>query len=769
VFSLILTVISIALVVLLVIATIYYGGGVFMESSAKVTAQTVVNQSLQIAAARTLVTAQGKTLPAGAVVKLPDGYLTAMPVPPKAAYNSGEPSADDWEYYIPGTSGHFGVNAKLSQKTCMEINKAQGFVGIPAAWDGVNQVQCFGPTDTGYTYIYEPTGQTAAEHTAAVTKAVDDAKTVIPTATPGYPRLCPDNSTITTGVCNSDSVAAPVTAAAGFWVVQASVDYSPVVESLGYEAACPVGAIDPTGAGVNHPASKPGEPLAVDGDIVMEWELPPDHDSSFTAPLSRTWCIPANESDVLKVGPLSTGATSGYVDELVETITPPNPDVDTTYTSSTNDSVVLTANGVQWTVLATGFYTDTYFPSAGGYLYMNARKVAIGKVPTATFTYFVGSPSVDYEGHNYKVDSGTVMFDAAQPPCVDPYVAPGTGGAATDIQSSSYNTVMRKADGSVWVTGVGYEGLLSRCTYDDLNVWTFLTKDAQSINLESGSSLFIVKNDGSLWTSGDPDGQGLKLRKIVASGVKQAGTDAYLKTDGTLWYKGANMYNEFGDGTGNPVLVYTQMDSGVASMNSDNMNVFWIKTDKSLWVTGLASNNKLGATFPAGTSGYPDTGASPRKIADDVKLMRSMFNATLYVKTDGTVFASGYDQFGCGFFGEGINKDHSTYSQIGAIAGPVVDAQIDYYNIRLLGADGRLWAAGCDGGAFGNGSSSPSATFTQIASGVKMFAGGGDGTSGRTTLYLDQANVLHATGENGDGQFGNGTNVSTTTFGVVAY
>lgn len=776
-FSLILTVISIVLVVLLVIATIYYGGGVFMGSSAKVAAQTVVNQSLQIAAARTLVVAQGRTLPSGSVVKFPDGYLTAMPIPPKAAYKDAEPSADDWEYYIPGTSGHFGVNTKLSEKTCMEINKAQGFVGIPAAWDGASQVQCFGPSDTGYTYIYEPSGQSPAEHIAAVTKSVDDAKTVVPSATPGYPRLCPDKSTISVGICDGDGVAPPAPAATGFWVIEATVaEYAPQIDSLGYAPSCPVGAIDPTGADVTPLSSLPGEPLNVDGDITMGWSLPPDYNSTFNAPLTRTWCIPANESDVVKVGPLSDGGTMGAVMDMVETVVPAKAGLDTSATSMVfNDSVVVTANGIPWTLLASNFYTYTNDTATDDYIIMSGLKVAIGKQPSATYTYFVNSPSIDYNGNNYLVNSGTILFDEAKPPCVNEFNGVlGTGGPVVDIQSGSYNTAILKQDGSVWLTGAGYGGIFSRCGAADTNVWTLVAKNAKSILLAGTDAFFVIKTDGSLWMSGDPDYTGnSKFRKIVASGVKQMGYSngiAYLKTDGTLWYQGSNMYDEFGDGTDNPVSAFTQMASGVASMSAEGGNIIWLKTDKSLWVTGLANQNKLGAGYPAGSYGWPITpGGLPLKIADDVKFMRSMLNISIYATNDGRVFAAGYDQFGCGFFGEGSPTNHLTYTQIGAVAGPVNDAQIDYYNIRLLGADGKLWAAGCNGGAFGNGSDAPSSTFIQIASGVKMFAGGGDGTSPRSTIYLDQSDVMWATGGNDDGQFGNGTNVSTTTFGTVAY
>lgn len=200
-FSLIITLVSIALVVILVLATVYFGGSAFGRGAVKTSALTIVNQSIQIAAAGDIALAQGRVLPTGTTVVIPADLLNSMPVPPGNAYVSGQPAATDWEYYLPGQSRHFGLGTKLKQSVCMEVNRQQGFIGVPAAWDGSSRVQCFGPTDTGYTYLYEPGNQTPEQHDAALQKSVIDAKVSVPTATPGYPRLCPDGSTLQTGLC----------------------------------------------------------------------------------------------------------------------------------------------------------------------------------------------------------------------------------------------------------------------------------------------------------------------------------------------------------------------------------------------------------------------------------------------------------------------------------------------------------------------------------------------------------------------------------------
>lgn len=272
-FSLIITIFAIALVVALIIVTVYYGGPVFKGNSAKIAAETLINQSMQIATARQIAIAQGRALPVGAAVNLPEDLLRTMPTPPSSSYVTGSPAQADWEYYVPGISSHFGITTKINKGACMEINRGQGFIGIPAAWDGTSAIQCFGPSPTGYTYLFQPTGTTPAQRDAVLDQAVEAAKPTIPSVTAGYPRLCPNGETISSGVCEGGTATPAPT---GFWVITASASgYSDTsLTSEGYSTTCPAGAIDPTSADAQPAPSKPGEAFNVDGLVRLEWTLP---------------------------------------------------------------------------------------------------------------------------------------------------------------------------------------------------------------------------------------------------------------------------------------------------------------------------------------------------------------------------------------------------------------------------------------------------------------------------------------------------------------
>jgi len=197
-FSLIVTIFSIALVVVLVLATMYYVGPVNGKAAARAQAATLINQSEQIAAAGVLAVSAGAGWPADSP-QFTKPYLESMPVPPKAAYESVTPSVDDWEYY-PSAANNFALRTKVNKAVCMAVNEQVGLIGIPAALTGQNRVECFGPTsgDQPYTYFYNPPAAKKGDLAAAVDQSVSDAG---PGATPGYPRRCPDESVIETGLC----------------------------------------------------------------------------------------------------------------------------------------------------------------------------------------------------------------------------------------------------------------------------------------------------------------------------------------------------------------------------------------------------------------------------------------------------------------------------------------------------------------------------------------------------------------------------------------
>ncbi|WP_415912644.1 hypothetical protein [Neptuniibacter sp. QD37_11] len=136
-FSLIISIIAIALVVALAGATLYYGGDAFSKGSAAAQASTLANQGQQIAAAHTLYAVDhgGATMTEASTIGdlVTEGYLSAMPTPPTGSWAiedtfdmDGTGTADTAKVLVIAD-----VQANLSDEVCAEAQK-QGGAGAGA-------------------------------------------------------------------------------------------------------------------------------------------------------------------------------------------------------------------------------------------------------------------------------------------------------------------------------------------------------------------------------------------------------------------------------------------------------------------------------------------------------------------------------------------------------------------------------------------------------------------------------------------------------------
>lgn len=122
-FSLIITIISIALVALLAVATLWYGGDAFQQGSSRAQAATLVNQAQQVASAAALFEATEGTRPAYTDIAGGTAYLKTDPVPPVAVDTPQGWSLDD-----AATAAGSGVEAvvlkatDISDEVCSELN-----------------------------------------------------------------------------------------------------------------------------------------------------------------------------------------------------------------------------------------------------------------------------------------------------------------------------------------------------------------------------------------------------------------------------------------------------------------------------------------------------------------------------------------------------------------------------------------------------------------------------------------------------------------------
>lgn len=112
-FSLIVTVMSIALVAAVLIASIYYGGDAYQQYSSKNSANMILNQSVQIIEAKVDYLLDNQSNPV-LISDLSPDYLTSMP-------NPSSVTDANWEFT---SSGHVILEG-VSHKLCTAINEME--------------------------------------------------------------------------------------------------------------------------------------------------------------------------------------------------------------------------------------------------------------------------------------------------------------------------------------------------------------------------------------------------------------------------------------------------------------------------------------------------------------------------------------------------------------------------------------------------------------------------------------------------------------------
>jgi hypothetical protein len=146
-FNLIITIISIALIVVTAVATLYYGGDNFNRGSAEAKAATLINQAQQIQGAATLFRASEGGVPSD-VTSLEGGYLSSVP-----AITMG--TGSEWKVVNGYVVAEFVMSDKASEGLTSEIFNLVNTNGSKA--------------------IFAVAGTNAAAAVTAVKAAADDA------------------------------------------------------------------------------------------------------------------------------------------------------------------------------------------------------------------------------------------------------------------------------------------------------------------------------------------------------------------------------------------------------------------------------------------------------------------------------------------------------------------------------------------------------------------------------------------------------------------
>ena len=249
---------------------------------------------------------------------------------------------------------------------------------------------------------------------------------------------------------------------------------------------------------------------------------------------------------------------------------------------------------------------------------------------------------------------------------------------------------------------------------------------------------------------------------VANTGVTNSGTYYVVVTNGSgmiislpalvsvgnpsLLAWGRNNYGQLGNGTTNaspnpsPTIVASNVVTGAAG----NLHSLFVTGDGMLWGMGSSVNGQLGN---GATVKIISPNPAPVVVASNVVAVAAGYGHSLFVKTNGTLWAMGQDNWGQ--LGNGTTG-YINPTPVSVASNVVAVAAGDYHSL-FVKTDGTLWAMGENNyGQLGNGTTSNTNKPVSVASNVVAVAAG----SG-FSLFVKTDGTLWAMGNNYGGALGN--------------
>src|ERR1017187_4090086 len=173
----------------------------------------------------------------------------------------------------------------------------------------------------------------------------------------------------------------------------------------------------------------------------------------------------------------------------------------------------------------------------------------------------------------------------------------------------------------------------------------------------------------------------LTVTNIAAGG----GHSLFLKSDGSMWVMGNNLFGQLGDGTFNGTNRPEQIVSnGVVAIAGGDSHSLFIKSDGSLWAMGENNEGELGD----GT--FTNTNRPEQIVPGGVVAIACGGFHSLFLKSDGSLWGMGRNNEG--ELGDGTFNDTNQPEQI--IPNGVLTIAGGGYHSLFITTNGSLWGMG---------------------------------------------------------------------------
>ena len=261
--------------------------------------------------------------------------------------------------------------------------------------------------------------------------------------------------------------------------------------------------------------------------------------------------------------------------------------------------------------------------------------------------------------------------------------------------------------------------------------------------------------------------QGKVYPKITAGG----NFFAALKANGEIWTWGYNGYGQLGTTDKTSKLKPTKTNIYDSSDNtqkiyaidvaSGNNHTVVLKSDGTVWASGYNGYGQLGNGTTTNSNEFVQVKDSTGKgyLTDIIEIAAN--NCMTYaLKSDGTVYSWGYNYYGNLGQGYGDNSAHTIPQKVQKVSNIIQISSGENY-LAMLDADGSVWSVGYNGyGQFGTGTTGSTGVAQQMKNsnntgilyGVKEVSAG----TIHTLLAMEDGTAM-SVGYNGYGQLGDGT------------